>query len=54
VQHGIGRRQMQVQTPSEPGLYLLSFWRTREYDCELDAGGPNPDDAIVAICVLSR
>lgn len=49
-----GTAQMQVQAPSQPGLYLLSFWRTWEYDCELDAGGPNPDDAIAAICVISE
>lgn len=49
-----GEAQMQVQVPSQPGLYLMSFWRTWEYDCELDSGGPDPDDAVAAICVLSR
>ena len=49
-----GEAQMQVQAPAQPGLYLMSFWRTWEYDCELDSGAPDPDDAIAAICVLER
>jgi hypothetical protein len=49
-----GTAQMQVQAPDQPGLYLISFWRTWEYDCNLGAGGPNPDDAVAAICVHSR
>jgi hypothetical protein len=49
-----GMAQMQVQAPAQPGLYLLSFWRTWEYDCNLGSGAPNPDNAVAAVCVLSR
>lgn len=47
-----GSASMSVQAPSEPGFYPISFWRTWQFDCEYDVGGPGPD-AIAGICVTS-
>jgi hypothetical protein len=49
----LGTATMAIQAPVEPGFYRIGFWRTWEYSCEYDAGGPGPD-AIAGICVRER